>query len=476
MVTIAGEPCDGVAHIPMPFGPGGALLNGFALNCTLRSGTGQRLQVVVESLTITSVPKPFLSYSLPVIDHIGGCAEQPFANETAECPRAGGVRITLDGRNFGRSGALVVFGDTLIADVQHSAAMPHRQLSFVLPPGMGVQRSVVLFQGGGGDIGPSPASVSYHQCEFGAFANTSSPRFACDACPANSYSNTRDTLQCVPCPSGYYPDRPGSATACFRCEAGSYSVSGNSVCSACELGKYQTAPVQARCFDCPAGQYAAQTAALNCTKCPAGHVSTTNGQSSCSACVGILNQPFEGQSQCLACNYGTFFTDRPAGAGFCQSCPPGAVCTDKGVFSAPDTFVYYSEARNELVAQRCLTGYCVTCPTLYRLKPVTGGGRSGGANGTNATSSAPMEEWEEIPNPAVASRIEDGQVFSCCGPNRLPPDVNPLVRLCSRTRRSYPCSTLSNPLPSCARSAVGAVPGTTRGAVRVCCVRARTRR
>ena len=68
---------------------------------------------------------------------------------------------------------------------------------------------------------------------------------------------------------------------------GATSIEGSSVCSLCDLGKYQNTP--GACEDCPIGTYQDGKGEKTCKKCLIDRYSNEEGKSSladCSKCTG----------------------------------------------------------------------------------------------------------------------------------------------------------------------------------------------
>ena len=174
-----------------------------------------------------------MSYSAPVITSVSGCTATSNPKKTVDCARAGGTTITLQGTNFGASGATVLIGSSTVCSfallspsdslsamqcnaTTHDPVTPHTQVTCVLQGDNGVDRSVILFQvqclgclplllscmrlalQRGGEITSSPGFVSYLQCQPGYY---------------------QSDLDCKPCPSGSYQSA-GSQSVCLQCATG----------------------------------------------------------------------------------------------------------------------------------------------------------------------------------------------------------------------------------------------------------------
>lgn len=129
----------------------------------------------------------------------------------------------------------------------------------------------------------SQAGVSVcSNCAAGSYAGTTGKQ-ACDSCNVGSYSSTGQSA-CTPCAAGNYASSLGS-TVCSGCNAGTYMMStGASACVSCIPGKYTASTsLSVACGDCPAGKYAGSSGSTVCADCT-GYTFSGTGASACSSC------------------------------------------------------------------------------------------------------------------------------------------------------------------------------------------------
>lgn len=134
VVRVGSEICTSLVHI-----------NAGTLSCVLPPGVG-KVDVTVEQGFLRSNPVPVF-YADPEILSVSGCAPSS-GNTTVDCPASGGEVLTINGRNFGASGATVFVGSSPCTNVQHSLVNPHRQLTCTLPPGSGTNQMLRVVNGG----------------------------------------------------------------------------------------------------------------------------------------------------------------------------------------------------------------------------------------------------------------------------------------------------------------------------------------
>ena len=109
-VSIGGVVCSNVIAWPG--------LETEKLTCLLPVGSGVSQSVVVSTGTLYGLGVPLLSYALPVVAGVSGCtASASDSTTTVECPRSGGVSITVSGSDFGASGAVVIVGGAACQNV-----------------------------------------------------------------------------------------------------------------------------------------------------------------------------------------------------------------------------------------------------------------------------------------------------------------------------------------------------------------------
>lgn len=125
------------------------------VSCTLPPGKGQELKLSADVIRNQGlVLRSLLSYADPAVEAVLGCAGQSGLLGARECLRSGGLVLTLLGRNFGASDAVVLVGDRTCDNVQHFSAestwplaatgiatppayqLPHRGLTCTLKNGM----------------------------------------------------------------------------------------------------------------------------------------------------------------------------------------------------------------------------------------------------------------------------------------------------------------------------------------------------
>lgn len=142
---------------------------------------------------------------------------------------------------------------------------------------------------------------------------------------------------CEPCPKGTYASAASEATACSKCEAGTYQrTEGSTECAACGLGSYQTSTGKTICTGCEQGAYQPMTGqAGGCLKCGAGTYQSLAAQEACTVCEhGSYSTALGANSSavCFECPSGTFST----GARGCRACST----------RAPDGFYMHSECNS----------------------------------------------------------------------------------------------------------------------------------
>ena len=70
---------------------------------------------------------------------------------------------------------------------------------------------------------------------------------------------------CTSCAAGQYQgNNQFTGTACFNCDAGTYSGTKATSCSNCPTGQYQGAAGQTYCYGCPLGQYQGSNGQISC--------------------------------------------------------------------------------------------------------------------------------------------------------------------------------------------------------------------
>jgi cysteine-rich repeat protein len=127
-----------------------------AILCEVPPGKGNAT-VRVFSDGVPSSPGA-LQYALPHIETITGCQDQGVS--TTQCPSvASGVKLTINGTNFGANEALVFVGPNECTGVEHDVQRPNRRLTCTLPPGAGTNQSVRVVNDGASP----PFYISYQE-------------------------------------------------------------------------------------------------------------------------------------------------------------------------------------------------------------------------------------------------------------------------------------------------------------------------
>lgn len=331
------------------------------MSCTLPVGAGYNVGVTVFSGSLFSTTVTWLSYAEPTFTTISGCARVD-GNSTADCLRAGGNTLQIDGANFGAADAVVLIGAKACSPVIHDVASPHTRLTCTTPPGTNVDRAVLVIQDGG-EINRQAATISYAQCQPGTFYNPSLAKnpldTACVVCPVGTYSALEGTIICESCPPGTYSNMTGNDAL--------------SDCTACEAGKYNDKFKQIECQDCIEGSFTESTGQLSCKPCPPGTFSDQEGLDGCRACsTGTFQDEFN-STECKLCVPGTFSLNvrqtscDVCGVGLfndvynssaCQACPDGSFQNTTGQsFCYPCGIGEYNPSRAQRDCFRCPEGF-----------------------------------------------------------------------------------------------------------------------
>ena len=166
--------------------------------CTLPSGSGSDVRVVVrDSFGNASLPADLLSYSPPEITSVSGCTADPGGSgSTTECAREGGQTLTINGHNFGPSGAAktVLVG----GEVCPTSDDTDEQLECTIPPGSGTGKRVLIVAANQFSVGTT-YTMSYAQCPPGTTLGAGG---ACTSCPAGEFAPYHDNTECQSCPAG----------------------------------------------------------------------------------------------------------------------------------------------------------------------------------------------------------------------------------------------------------------------------------
>ena len=94
-----------------------AYVSATQLVCFLPRAVGALQGVVVSNAALFSLAYPLVSYALPVISAITGCAP-------TGCLRSGNQAVTITGRNFGAASALVWIGSSQCTKVFNNTVTP----------------------------------------------------------------------------------------------------------------------------------------------------------------------------------------------------------------------------------------------------------------------------------------------------------------------------------------------------------------
>lgn len=145
-------------------------------------------------------------------------------------------------------------------------------------------------------------------------------------CTANSgyYKNSNGTI--VVCPGGYICIESSTAVG-TACSVGKFSVQGQSVCTECTIGTYETGIASSVCSLCTIGKYATITGKSDnvCPDCEVGKYSSSHGQSQCALCsqgtYGTTSGP-RLAIHCIACEQGKYSTVSGNDVG-CSLCDKG---------------------------------------------------------------------------------------------------------------------------------------------------------
>ncbi len=135
---------------------------------------------------------------------------------------------------------------------------------------------------------------------------------------------------CKRCPKGYFCDNgPKNKATCGKsnptevekCQPGTYSNYGLTVCTHCRNGTYAENFASTVCTLCELGKYSAQNGPiLSCTDCEIGKYQNIRGGVKCSDCQKGFVATEEGMDMCIPCDVGKY-SERPEAE--CESCEPG---------------------------------------------------------------------------------------------------------------------------------------------------------
>jgi alpha-tubulin suppressor-like RCC1 family protein len=188
------------------------------------------------------------------------------------------------------------------------------------------------------------SSAAALPCPKGTFAPI--PGMAeCSECRTGSYAATVGSVECTPCEAGFFLPltRADDPEQCRPCGVGTRSPSG-----------------AGRCLPCPPGFYGDRPASAECAACPPGTFSPVAGASSretCAACGKGYENPFEGRSMCLRCRKGTF--GNLTGMSECWKCDPGTFVAEEGALFQTDC----APCAKGAYAPDPGSGTCAACPS-----------------------------------------------------------------------------------------------------------------
>ena len=156
-------------------------------------------------------------------------------------------------------------------------------------------------------------------CRKGTYAN-SSQTGSCMLCPRGTYQDSLGSTACKRCDANRTTSDHGSEElqACV-CKLG-FKLTSDGLCTACAIGKYGSG--QDECTGCPEGTFGNGTALTTCFHCPSG-MSSPSSSSSDSVCTACEAGKYAAAgSPCTECPPGTYAN--LAGASFCLPCASGA--------------------------------------------------------------------------------------------------------------------------------------------------------
>lgn len=119
--------------------------NNTIICCYIPMGRGSA--AIVRVIAMDQIGTTSYSYASPVITHVSGCSPSLVNNGTIDCPTTGGVRITIQGSNFGNDTTvtrpvIVKLGGLLCTNVVMES--PHTKLSCIMPAGSGYGVAVLV--------------------------------------------------------------------------------------------------------------------------------------------------------------------------------------------------------------------------------------------------------------------------------------------------------------------------------------------
>jgi len=213
-------------------------------------------------------------------------------------------------------------------------------------------------------------------CPLGHFSLALTGSTGCRTCVAGSFFRVDEQRRCQACQRGNYTST-GGATECLVCPAGSFSLDVATACSACEHGKFLSAPGGSACLACSPGQYSSGTGEVGCDECMAGTFVTGAGAWECENCSAGTFSVEDGVSVCEPCGPGTFSKD--VGVRFCVECSAGRYSSGEGATACLDCDAgFFGVGERRSVCTACFPGtfstgtgvsYCSNCTagTYYPL-------------------------------------------------------------------------------------------------------------
>jgi hypothetical protein len=263
--------------------------NNSVMSCTVLAGTGQRLEVTVNSGGLSTAPlQGGLSYASPSVatvismsDNLDdlGCTQE--GDNLHSCLRSASTRLTITGTDFGSRDASVIIGDLPCLNVMHHDCRPHEVLTCMLPIGAGTSKRVGVLQQNGllGLSGPN-ITVSYKDCPLGHFDYLTE----CLPCARGTFAPQTGVVSCLPCYPGTCAPEEG-ATSCDSCTPGTFQGDSGAVsCTQCPPGKSQSYSGQSQCKECRAGTATADKGTISCQECAVGTYQPNSEATACLFC------------------------------------------------------------------------------------------------------------------------------------------------------------------------------------------------
>lgn len=351
VVTVGERPC------PL------RVFNDTYIECGLPTGKGLARTVSIQVGDKASVPVPLVGYKAPQITDVVGC------DNRLNCDRAGVDVITIRGRYFGGSNALVLVSGTECRGTTHTFGKEQSELTCTLAAGRGLGKIVSVFQDNGRiSFAANSLALGYLECVPGT--REEADGLGCALCPPGRLSIRHSASECTLCPLGWYQPASGQKT-CIQANVGSYvdvegsnssmlcaagtftAVAGKSVCTSCEAGSAQNFTGRSSCPPCGLGRYQPFEGERLCLECPTGKAGSGYGLAVCSTCpVGSVAER-TGQVTCNQCVAGRY----PAGPAECRACPPGKAAPNDGALECEECGVgEYQNATGQLACLACAPG------------------------------------------------------------------------------------------------------------------------